>query len=118
MTPIRTIRSTRRLLLALAATAAISALPARAEFITPADNLVVEGIPPIPAELAKKVAPYGEIKPSSVVAWHPVDGSLLISTRLKNTAQLHRIKSLGEAPEPLTDFPDAVAGATFQPKKG
>lgn len=108
----------QRHVLIVAMAALFCAGSVHAEFIVPANNLVVEGIPPIPAELAQQVAPYSEIKPSVVVAWHPTDGSLLISTRLRNSAQLHRIKSLGAEPEPLTDFADAVTGATFQPQKG
>ena len=90
----------------------------QAQTITPANNLVIEGIPPISADLVKKVAPYTEFKASSIVAWHPHDGSVLIRTRLGNVLQLHSVKSPGAKPEPLTDFPDPVFGATFQPKKG
>ena len=91
---------------------------ASAQFITPASNFVAEGIPPISAELVKKVDAYTEFKPSAVIAWHPQDGSVLIRSRLVNTPQLLIVKSAGAKPEPLTDFPDAVSGATFQPKKG
>ncbi len=91
---------------------------AHAEFLTPASNLVIEGIPSIPSDLAKKVAAYTEFKASAVVAWHPKDGSVLIRSRLGNVAQLQLVKSPGAKPEPLTDFPDAVTGGTFQPKKG
>ncbi len=91
---------------------------ASAQFITPASNFVAEGIPPISTELVKKVEAYTEFKPSGVIAWHPNDGSVLIRSRLVNTPQLLIVKSAGAKPEPLTDFPDAVSGATFQPKKG
>ncbi len=96
------------------------ALPigASAQYLTPASNLVVENIPPISAELVKKVEAYTEFKSSSIVAWHPKNGSVLIRSRLGNTPQLQIIKSPGAKPEPLTDFPDAVSGATFQPKNG
>ena len=98
----------------------LMALPigASAQYITPASNLVIENIPPISIELVKKVEAYTEFKASSIVAWHPKDGSVLIRSRLANTQQLQIVKSPGAKPEPLTDFPDAVSGATFQPKKG
>ena len=96
----------------------VSIVGAQAQFITPASNLVIEGIPPIPLALTTKVAAYTEFKASAVVAWHPRDGSVLIRSRLGNVAQLQLLKSAGAKPEPLTDFPDAVTGGTFQPKKG
>ncbi len=89
-----------------------------AQFITPASNLVIENIPPIPEALTKKVAAYTQFKPSSIIAWHPQDGSILVRMRLNDSNQLHLVKAPGAKPEPLTDFPDAVSNATFQPTKG
>ena len=73
--------------------------------IAPGSNLLLDGLPPIPAEIAAKVAPYTEFKPSGVLAWHPRKRELLIRQRLRNTSQVHRVAEPGVAPEPLTDFP-------------
>jgi dipeptidyl aminopeptidase/acylaminoacyl peptidase len=102
----------------LAALACATIFSAHAQFITPAANLVIENIPPIPEALTKKVEAYTQFRPSAIVAWHPTDGSILIRMRLNNSNQLHLVKSPGAKPEPLTDFQDAVSIATFQPKKG
>jgi dipeptidyl aminopeptidase/acylaminoacyl peptidase len=102
---------------ALSALSAIS-LSATAQYLQPAANLVVENIPPIPADLPGKLSAYTEFKPSAIVAWHPRDGSILVRKRVSNTLQLQRVKAPGAEPEPLTDFPDAIAGASFQPGKG
>ena len=42
------------------------------EAVVPNANLKVEGIPPIPAALAAKVAPYTEFRPTGLASWHPV----------------------------------------------
>ena len=97
-------------------TAAITS--AHAQFLKPADNLVIDGVPPISDELVAKVQAYTDFKPSSIVSWHPTQSTLLIRTRLANTLQLHLVSSPGSKPVPITDFPDAVSGASFQPKKG
>ena len=105
----------RALILVVAAAAVTSA---RAQFLKPANNLVIDGVPPISEELVRKVRAYTEFKPSSVVSWHPVQSSLLIRTRWNNTLQLHLVSGPGMKPVPITDFPDAVSGASFQPGKG
>ena len=92
--------------------------PQYPQYLKPAANLVIENIPPIAADLPSKLAAYTEFKPSSLVAWHPRDGSVLIRTRLGDTLQLHSVKSAGAKPEPLTEYADTVNGATFQPTTG
>ena len=91
---------------------------AHGQFLKPADNLVIDGVPPISEELVAKVRAYTDFKPSTIVAWHPAQSALLIRTRLSNTLQLHLVSGPGIKPVPITDFPDAVSGASFQPTKG
>jgi dipeptidyl aminopeptidase/acylaminoacyl peptidase len=102
----------------LVATASLTSAVGLAQFVEPASNLVIDGVPPISSELAKKVGAYTEFKRSLVIAWNPAGEGVLIRTRLKNTDQLHWVKSPGAKPEPLTDFDDAVTSASFQPRKG
>jgi dipeptidyl aminopeptidase/acylaminoacyl peptidase len=104
----------------LASMALCFATVAQAQFITPGANLVIEGIPPIEVALTKKVEAYTEFRPSSIVAWHPARTAMLIRTRPVggNSAQLHLVEKPGDKPTVITDFPDAVSGASFQPKKG
>lgn len=103
----------------IATALALSVAPdAMAQFLTPGSNLVIEGVPPISTELVDKVQAYTEFKPSSIVAWHPSRPGVLIRKRASNSNQLHYVATPGGVPEQLTDFPDAVGNATFQPKRG
>ncbi|HUQ29708.1 MAG TPA: S9 family peptidase [Usitatibacter sp.] len=99
---------------------ALAAAPAFAqnEIVTPPAALALENVPPIPAELAKKLAPYGDFRPHAMLSWNPNKREMLIRRRLTGTNQVHLVSEPGAPPVPLTDFPDAVAGATYQPKAG
>ena len=91
---------------------------AHAQILAPNENLIAEGIPPIPSELAEKVNAFGNFPSASMAAWHPAQNAMLIRARDKSTTQLFMLAKPGTRPELLTDFPDAVAGAIFQPKSG
>ena len=108
------------LLAVLALAACTTPAPPPAPVLAPNANLVVQGIPPIPASLAEKVAPYTEFRGHGLVAWHPTQRELLVVHRKAggNTAQLFRVASPLAAPEPLTDFADPVSNATFEPTQG
>ncbi len=82
------------------------------------DNLVVEGIPPLPAELAEEVRRYSEGRSASFVAWHPQRREMLISTRFGNSNQLHRVTAPGGARSQMTFFAEPVGGATYAPNDG
>lgn len=97
--------------LAAAAHAEVAIVPAP-------PNLVVEGVPAISAELAGAVAPYGEFRPHAMLSWHPARREMLIRRRLHATNQVHLVREPGAAPVAVTDFPDAVAAASYQPGNG
>ena len=103
------------LLLAVARTAGGQA---PAGVIAPTDNLVVDGIPAIPASLAADVRRYTESRSASLSAWHPVRREMLISTRFGNTVQLHYVKMPGGARSQLTFFDEPVGGGSFEPRTG
>jgi len=86
--------------------------------IVPGDNLVVEGVPAIPATLAEEVRRYTEFRSAGFSGWHPTRREILISTRFGDTAQVHHVKMPGGARTQLTFFPERVAGASFKPKTG
>src|SRR5438876_486481 len=50
--------------------------------IVPNENLVVEGIPKIPASLAETVERYTNFRGASLGSWDPVKREMLISTLL------------------------------------
>jgi protease II len=92
--------------------------PTPAKTLTPADNLVVEGIPPIPAELPEQVGRYTESRAAGLQDWHPTRLEMLITTRFGDTNQIHRVTQPGGARTQLTFFPDRVDGGSFEPVKG
>ena len=89
------------------------AAPAKPAAIRPADNLVTDGIPEIPAEIAEAVGRYTEFRSASLEGWHPVKREMLISTRFGDTPQVHEVKMPGGARRQLTFFPDRVGGASW-----
>lgn len=86
--------------------------------IAPGDNLVVEGVPKIPAALAEEVARYNEFRSAFIADWHPARREMLIGTRFADTYQVHEVKMPGGARTQLTFFKDNARGATYQPTTG
>jgi len=97
---------------------ALAADPPAKPPLTPGDNLVVDGIPPIPGELPEQVGRYTESRAAGVQDWHPTRPEMLITTRFGDTNQIHQVLQPGGARTQLTFFPDRVDGGTFEPTKG
>jgi len=95
---------------------AFAACALGADVIAPNANLKADGIPPIPAALAARVAPYTEFKPSTAVSWHPTRRELVVARRAGNTTQLHRVAAAGGPLEQLTDFQEPVRFGAWWPK--
>ena len=102
--------------LGLAPQALVAQAPA--PVIAPTDNLVVDGVPAIPASLAADVRRYTESRSASLSAWHPVRREMIIATRFGNTTQLHQVKVPGGARTQITFFEEPVGGANYEPKTG
>ena len=104
---------------ALLAAACLLSIPLHAqEVVTPPASLVLEGIPAIPAEIAQNLRPYGEFRPHGLMSWHPTKREMLVRRRLNATTQVHHITVPLTTPQPLTDFPNAIASAAYQPTHG
>jgi hypothetical protein len=82
------------------------------------DNLVAEGVPPIPPELRKDVGRYLEFRAAAFNDWHPQRREMLISTRFADATQLHLVKNPGAARRQLTFFAEPIAGGSFDPQAG
>jgi len=82
--------------------------------LKPGENLLVQGIPAIPATIAR----YTEFRSAAVFSWHPQRREMLIGTRFADTAQIHEVKMPGGARTQLTFFPDRVSGASYHPHAG
>lgn len=98
-----------------AATPTPAAAQSTVALITPAENLVADGIPPIPKALAERVSRYTEFRAAGFVDWHPARRELLIMTRFGDAPQLHRVLFPGGARTQLTFFADRVSGGLYPP---
>jgi dipeptidyl aminopeptidase/acylaminoacyl peptidase len=82
-------------------------------------NVAVDGVPAIPMKLVSAVAPYGQFRRAQLVAWHPTERRMVITTTFASAPQLHEVKFPGAARTQLTYFPDGVSprpGAVFLPR--
>ena len=86
--------------------------------IPPGDNLVAQGIPPIPAALAEQVGRYTDFRSAVFVDWHPTRREMLINTRFADTAQVHYVRMPGGARTQLTFYKEPARGGLFRPKRG
>ena len=82
------------------------------------DNLVTDGVPPIPSRIADAARRYGEFRAADFWDWHPTRREMIIATRFGDAPQLHRVAFPGGARTQLTFFPDPVSGASYQPGDG
>jgi dipeptidyl aminopeptidase/acylaminoacyl peptidase len=109
----------KKLLLILAAMLLVAvAAPAQEPVIAPADNLIVDGVPKIPASLAETAGRYGSYRSASLADWHPTKREMLIATRFGDTPQLHLVKMPGGTRQQLTFFADSVGSGRFHPHGG
>jgi dipeptidyl aminopeptidase/acylaminoacyl peptidase len=88
--------------------------------VAPNANLVVQGIPPVPASLVEQVARYTDFRGHSFADWHPRKREMIVSHRKAgaNTAQLFRLPDAGAELEQLTDSADPVSTASYEPREG
>jgi dipeptidyl aminopeptidase/acylaminoacyl peptidase len=92
--------------------------PSTPEILAANEHLRIQGIPPVPKTLAERVGKYTEFKAAGVIAWHPTQRAMLVAYRRGATTQLHLLDQPMGTLEPLTDFPDPVGDASFEPKRG
>lgn len=86
--------------------------------LAPADNLIVDGIPAIPANLVEEVKRYTEFRAAGLADWHPSRREVLITTRFGNSTQIHLVKRPAGARQQLTFFNEPVTLAEFEPRQG
>jgi dipeptidyl aminopeptidase/acylaminoacyl peptidase len=103
---------------ALLILAAATAARAQSGDVVPNENLVVEGVPKIPAALAEGVGRYTEFRAAGLADWHPTRRELLITTRFADTNQVHRVRMPGGDRRQLTFFPEPVFAASYEPVRG
>ena len=98
----------------------VAAPPADSAVVAPNANLVVQGIPPIPASVAEAVARYTDFRGHRFVDWHPERAEMLVAHRGAggDTTQIFRVTGPQSPPEQLTDFADPVRVASYEPTHG
>lgn len=84
----------------------------------PPAALSLENIPPISARLVAEVGRYTEFRPATFADWHPTRQEMLVARRHRNTVQIYRLTAPGAPLELLTDYPEPVRSARFQPTVG
>jgi dipeptidyl aminopeptidase/acylaminoacyl peptidase len=88
---------------------------AQEAMVGPAENLIVDGVPGIPASLVETAGRYGSFRSATLADWNPTGREMLIATRFAETAQLHLVKTPGGERQQLTFFVDAVGNGRFHP---
>src|SRR2546427_1449695 len=68
-------------------------LLAQTAAIAPGDNLVTDGIPPIPAGIAEVARRYGEFRAAAFWDWHPTRREMIIRSE-EHTSELQSQSNL------------------------
>ncbi|MDE0348357.1 MAG: S9 family peptidase, partial [Gammaproteobacteria bacterium] len=76
-------------------------------------QLVIEGVPPLPAALVTRLEAYQNTRSAVFLGW--LGEGILISTRFGNTAQLHRVDEPLGMRNQVTFFEEPVAAAAVSP---
>lgn len=88
-------------------------LAAGAGEIQPNENLVLDGVPRIPGEIAEAVGRYTDFRQAGFRSWNPLRREMLIGTRFGETNQIHLVKAPGSDRRQLTFFKEKVGAAAF-----
>ena len=75
-------------------------------------NLVIEGVPDIPAELNEQLISYQNARSAGFSGWTP-QGGMLIATRFGETAQVHRVDTPMGMRRQLTFYAEPVGGGSY-----
>lgn len=84
--------------------------------LTVPDNLITEGLPPIPMSIVNGVSRYTESRGAVFNSWRPGTKEQLIQTRITNATQAYRVAFPGADRQQLTFFPEPIAGAFYGAK--
>jgi dipeptidyl aminopeptidase/acylaminoacyl peptidase len=91
---------------------------AQSNVVAPNENLVTDGVPPIPATIVETARRYDEFRTATFWDWHPRRREMIIGTRFGDAQQLHRVRAPGGDRTQLTFFTGPVSGASYQPTDG
>ncbi len=107
------------LVLAGAALATPAGLAGQDAVIPVPANVRAEGLPPIPAAIATRLATYGQFRRAQLLAWHATRREMLVTTTTEKVMQVHAVGSPGAAPKVLTNVAGGVTvAAAYSPLGG
>src|SRR5437773_774137 len=72
---------------------------AQSGVVAPTDNLVTDGLPPVPAAIAEAARPYSEFRAAGFWDWHPTRREMIIGTRFGDAPHRARPGPVGGRPE-------------------
>ena len=93
-------------------------LPRRTPSVPVPANVTAEGLPPIPAAIATRLAPYGQFRRAQLLSWHATRREMLVTTTTDKVMQVHAVAAPGAAPKALTDVAGGVTvAAAYSPRR-
>jgi dipeptidyl aminopeptidase/acylaminoacyl peptidase len=102
---------------ALCATFLVSASMATAEpAVTTANNgnLIMEDVPPIPADIVEDLNRYQNVRSAAFRSWTEAGNGIYISTRFGDVSQIHRVDMPGGARHQVTFYDEPIGAVNRQ----
>ncbi|CAN5522067.1 S9 family peptidase [soil metagenome] len=93
-------------------------LAAQDGVLTIPSGIRMEGVPPVPADIAEALAPYGAFRAATFAGWHPTERSLFVSTNFGDVPQIHHVRAPGGARTQVTFDRRGVTGAAVFDRSG
>jgi dipeptidyl aminopeptidase/acylaminoacyl peptidase len=105
---------------AFGAVLALLAASAFAEPVTRSEanngNLVMEDVPPIPADIVADLDRYQNVRSGDFAGWQQSGAGIYVTTRFAEVDQLHRVDMAGGARHQLTYYSEPVGAIAPQPQ--
>lgn len=96
------------LLTALAGLALLAAADEIPEWTANSGQLILQDVPPIPAELVERIKQYQNVRSATFLEWTRDGKGLYIGTQFGDVTQVHRVDSPGGSRQQLTWYPEPV----------
>lgn len=81
----------------------------------PPPNLVIDGVPPVPAKLVAELAPYLNLGGASFRGWHSTRREAIVTTRIGDATHLHLMGAPVAKRIAITTGKDSVRSGVMQP---
>jgi dipeptidyl aminopeptidase/acylaminoacyl peptidase len=78
-------------------------------------NLVMEDVPPIPAEIVSGLNRFQNTRSAGFSDWTEDGSGIYISTRFGDVSQIHRVDKAGGARQQITFYKEPIGGVSRQP---